>query len=62
VVPPQINKFYVFDLSQEKPGALSDGSNHMQTFVVSAQSDQGQRELGAWRPISRHSRKPSMLY
>ncbi|MEH6567228.1 MAG: class II poly(R)-hydroxyalkanoic acid synthase [Halopseudomonas sp.] len=35
VVPPQINKFYVFDLSPEKSLARYLTVNHMQTFVVS---------------------------
>mgnify|MGYP003671119969 FL=1 len=35
VVPPQINKFYVFDLSPEKSLARYLSVSHMQTFVVS---------------------------
>ena len=35
VVPPQINKFYVFDLSPDKSLARYLVSNHMQGFVVS---------------------------
>ena len=35
VVPPQINKFYVFDLSPEKSLARYLVNSHMQTFVVS---------------------------
>ena len=35
VVPPQINKFYVFDLSPEKSLARYLLASHMQTFVVS---------------------------
>ncbi|UJJ32933.1 class II poly(R)-hydroxyalkanoic acid synthase [Halopseudomonas maritima] len=35
VVPPQINKFYVFDLSPEKSLARYLVNNNMQTFVVS---------------------------
>jgi polyhydroxyalkanoate synthase len=34
VVPPQINKFYVFDLSPEKSLARYLSVSHMQTFVV----------------------------
>ncbi|MEE3157850.1 MAG: class II poly(R)-hydroxyalkanoic acid synthase [Pseudomonadota bacterium] len=35
VVPPQINKFYVFDLSPEKSLARYLVNSHMQTFVIS---------------------------
>ncbi|MEH6800907.1 MAG: class II poly(R)-hydroxyalkanoic acid synthase [Halopseudomonas sabulinigri] len=35
VVPPQINKFYVFDLSPEKSLARYLSVSHMQTFVIS---------------------------
>ncbi|HDZ56807.1 MAG TPA: class II poly(R)-hydroxyalkanoic acid synthase [Pseudomonas xinjiangensis] len=47
VVPPQINKFYVFDLSQEKSLARYLAVNHMQTFVVSWRNPtKAQREWG----------------
>lgn len=47
VVPPQINKFYVFDLSPEKSLARYLTLNHMQTFVVSWRNPtKAQREWG----------------
>ncbi|WP_137973486.1 class II poly(R)-hydroxyalkanoic acid synthase [Pseudomonas sp. F(2018)] len=47
VVPPQINKFYVFDLSPEKSVARFLLRNHVQTFVVSWRNPtKAQREWG----------------
>ncbi|WP_417661842.1 class II poly(R)-hydroxyalkanoic acid synthase [Pseudomonas sp.] len=47
VVPPQINKFYVFDLSTEKSVALFLLRNGVQTFVVSWRNPtKAQREWG----------------
>jgi polyhydroxyalkanoate synthase subunit PhaC len=47
VVPPQINKFYVFDLSPEKSLARYLTLSHMQTFVVSWRNPtKAQREWG----------------
>ncbi|PKM04322.1 MAG: class II poly(R)-hydroxyalkanoic acid synthase [Gammaproteobacteria bacterium HGW-Gammaproteobacteria-6] len=47
VVPPQINKFYVFDLSPEKSLARYLTISHMQTFVVSWRNPtKAQREWG----------------
>ncbi|AQZ93892.1 class II poly(R)-hydroxyalkanoic acid synthase [Halopseudomonas phragmitis] len=47
VVPPQINKFYVFDLSPEKSLARYLVSSHLQTFVVSWRNPtKAQREWG----------------
>ncbi|MBD9482842.1 class II poly(R)-hydroxyalkanoic acid synthase [Pseudomonas sp. PDM14] len=47
VVPPQINKFYVFDLSQEKSVARFLLRNGIQTFVVSWRNPtKAQREWG----------------
>ncbi|TVP93157.1 MAG: class II poly(R)-hydroxyalkanoic acid synthase [Pseudomonadaceae bacterium] len=47
VVPPQINKFYVFDLSPEKSLARFLTSNHLSTFVVSWRNPtKAQREWG----------------
>ncbi|RJG13124.1 class II poly(R)-hydroxyalkanoic acid synthase [Pseudomonas cavernicola] len=47
VVPPQINKFYVFDLSQEKSLARFCLRNGLQTFIVSWRNPtKAQREWG----------------
>lgn len=47
VVPPQINKFYVFDLSPEKSVAKFCVRNNLQTFVVSWRNPtKAQREWG----------------
>ncbi|MGL4317796.1 MAG: class II poly(R)-hydroxyalkanoic acid synthase [Pseudomonas sp.] len=47
VVPPQINKYYVFDLSQEKSVARFLLRNGVQTFVVSWRNPtKAQREWG----------------
>jgi polyhydroxyalkanoate synthase len=47
VVPPQINKFYVFDLSPEKSVARFLLRNGVQTFVVSWRNPtKAQREWG----------------
>ena len=47
VVPPQINKYYVFDLSQEKSVARFLLRNGIQTFVVSWRNPtKAQREWG----------------
>ena len=47
VVPPQINKFYVFDLSQEKSLARFNLRNGIQTFIVSWRNPtKAQREWG----------------
>ncbi|MDO9321165.1 MAG: alpha/beta fold hydrolase, partial [Pseudomonas sp.] len=47
VVPPQINKFYVFDLSPEKSVARFCVRNQLQTFVVSWRNPtKTQREWG----------------
>ncbi len=47
VVPPQINKFYVFDLSPEKSVARFLMRSHVQTFVVSWRNPtKAQREWG----------------
>ncbi len=47
VVPPQINKFYVFDLSQEKSLARFCLRNGVQTFIVSWRNPtKAQREWG----------------
>ncbi|TWC41439.1 polyhydroxyalkanoate synthase [Pseudomonas sp. SJZ079] len=47
VVPPQINKFYIFDLSQEKSVARFLLRNGVQTFVVSWRNPtKAQREWG----------------
>lgn len=47
VVPPQINKFYVFDLSPEKSVARFCVRNQLQTFVVSWRNPtKAQREWG----------------
>ena len=47
VVPPQINKFYVFDLSPEKSVARFCVRNNLQTFVVSWRNPtKAQREWG----------------
>ena len=47
VVPPQINKFYVFDLSPEKSVARFLLRSHVQTFVVSWRNPtKAQREWG----------------
>ena len=47
VVPPQINKFYVFDLSPEKSLARFCLRNHQQTFIVSWRNPtKAQREWG----------------
>ena len=47
VVPPQINKFYVFDLSPEKSVAKFCIRNSLQTFVVSWRNPtKAQREWG----------------
>jgi len=47
VVPPQINKFYVFDLSPEKSLARFSLRNQIQTFIVSWRNPtKAQREWG----------------
>ena len=47
VVPPQINKFYVFDLSPEKSLARFNLRNGIQTFIVSWRNPtKAQREWG----------------
>lgn len=47
VVPPQINKFYVFDLSPEKSLARFCLRNNLQTFIVSWRNPtKAQREWG----------------
>jgi polyhydroxyalkanoate synthase len=47
VVPPQINKFYVFDLSPDKSLARFCLRNHQQTFIVSWRNPtKAQREWG----------------
>jgi len=47
VVPPQINKYYVFDLSPEKSLARYLTMNHLQTFVISWRNPtKAQREWG----------------
>ncbi|WP_110950919.1 class II poly(R)-hydroxyalkanoic acid synthase [Pseudomonas bohemica] len=47
VVPPQINKFYVFDLSQEKSLARFCLRNNVQTFIISWRNPtKAQREWG----------------
>ena len=47
IVPPQINKFYIFDLSQEKSVARFLVRNGIQTFVVSWRNPtKAQREWG----------------
>lgn len=47
VVPPQINKFYVFDLSPEKSLARFSLRNGVQTFIVSWRNPtKAQREWG----------------
>jgi len=47
VVPPQINKFYVFDLSQEKSLARFCLRNGVQTFIISWRNPtKAQREWG----------------
>ncbi|TBU76882.1 class II poly(R)-hydroxyalkanoic acid synthase [Pseudomonas daroniae] len=47
VVPPQINKYYVFDLSPEKSLARFLLRNHVQTFIVSWRNPtKAQREWG----------------
>ncbi|SER87974.1 polyhydroxyalkanoate synthase [Pseudomonas sp. NFACC02] len=47
VVPPQINKFYVFDLSPEKSLARFCLRNHVQTFIISWRNPtKAQREWG----------------
>jgi polyhydroxyalkanoate synthase len=47
VVPPQINKFYIFDLSQEKSLARFALGNGVQTFIVSWRNPtKAQREWG----------------
>jgi polyhydroxyalkanoate synthase len=47
VVPPQINKFYVFDLSPDKSLARFCLRNHVQTFIVSWRNPtKEQREWG----------------
>jgi polyhydroxyalkanoate synthase len=47
VVPPQINKFYVFDLSQDKSLARFCLRNNVQTFIVSWRNPtKAQREWG----------------
>ncbi|WP_249678254.1 class II poly(R)-hydroxyalkanoic acid synthase [Pseudomonas abieticivorans] len=47
VVPPQINKFYVFDLSPEKSLARFCLRNNVQTFIVSWRNPtKAQREWG----------------
>jgi polyhydroxyalkanoate synthase len=47
VVPPQINKFYVFDLSQDKSLARFCLRNNVQTFIISWRNPtKAQREWG----------------
>jgi len=47
VVPPQINKFYVFDLSQDKSLARFCLRNNVQTFIISWRNPtKTQREWG----------------
>ncbi|MGV8183398.1 class II poly(R)-hydroxyalkanoic acid synthase, partial [Pseudomonas aeruginosa] len=47
VVPPQINKFYVFDLSPDKSLARFCLRNGVQTFIVSWRNPtKSQREWG----------------
>ena len=47
VVPPQINKFYVFDLSPEKSLARFCLRSHVQTFIISWRNPtKAQREWG----------------
>ncbi|KHL71725.1 poly(R)-hydroxyalkanoic acid synthase, partial [Pseudomonas putida] len=47
VVPPQINKFYVFDLSPEKSLARFCLRSHQQTFIISWRNPtKAQREWG----------------